>query len=167
MHIRETPSFSLPSEPVASLALILAVLAFVESVLAGNLGDISPSSMRGGASASLHDYVARAAILQSAQGQWMLVSAGKALTYGALVMYSYLVGPREQGVANVIPAQRNAGRWGIGLLNNRVTFTAAFMEMLFWGYLWTVLQEEGRELAVKIQKLREEARDTGDGDSLR
>lgn len=167
MRIRETASFSSPSELLATLALTLAVLAVVESAFAASLGGIGSSSKSGGAVQSLQAFAERAAILHSVQGQWMLISTIKALVYGLLVMYSYLTTPREQGMGYVPSLEKNAGRqWGLGLLNNRITFVAAFTEMLFWGYIWTTLKEEERELATRIKKRREEESEKGEDVAL-
>ena len=165
MHIRETPTFSLPSEPLAALALILAVLAFVESVFAGTLAAASTSAKKGGEAAqSLQAFAEKAAVLHNAQAQWMMISSAKALGFGLLVMYSYLTTGRGEGVRYVVPLGLGTGRWGLGMLNNRVAFVGAFAEMLFWGYLWTNLKDEERELASRIKVKREEIREKGDGD---
>lgn len=160
MHIHETPTFSLPSEPLAALALILAVLALVESAFAGNLISIKKAE----AGQSVQAFTERAAVLHNAQGQWMVVSTTKALVFGVLVMYSYLTSSREQGMGYIIPVDRSAGPLGLSFLNNRVTFVGAFVEMLFWGYLWTNLKDEGRGLAARIKVKREELRESGDQD---
>jgi Increased loss of mitochondrial DNA protein 1 len=94
----------------------------------------------------------------------MMIATAKSLAFGLLVMYSYLTSPREQGMGYIVPVEKNAGSLGLGQLNNRVTFMGAFMEMLFWGYLWTTLKEERRELATRIKGRREEAREKGDED---
>ena len=44
---------------------------------------------------------------------------------------------------------------GLGLLANGAVFTACLADMLFWGYVWTNLKEEGRELAQGIAQRRE------------
>jgi hypothetical protein len=44
---------------------------------------------------------------------------------------------------------------GVVLLANRVTFTAGLADMLFWGYLWTVLKDEGREIGGLLARRRE------------
>lgn len=160
MHIRETPSFSHPSEPVAALALALAVLAIVESVFAGSLA----SRKKAEAGQSVQAFAEKAAILHNTQGQWMTVSTAKALLFGILVMYSYLTTPREEGMGYIVPVDRSAGRFGLGMLNNRVAFVGSFAEMLFWGYLWTTLKDEVRELAGRIKVKREEIREKGDED---
>lgn len=42
------------------------------------------------------------------------------------------------------------GAGGVGLLVNRVVFAGIFLEMLFWGYIYSTLREESRELAVEF-----------------
>lgn len=175
MHIRDTPSFSLPSEPLAGLALVLAVLAVVEGVFAGGLatGQTNPSSAKsrdaadmnvvgGGGGVSIQAFAERAAVLHSVQGGWVTVSTIQALAFGLLVMYSYLTSPREQGMGYVVQVERGGGL--LGMLNNRVIFVGVFAEMLFWGHLWTVLKEEARELAGRIAARREEGRQRGEED---
>ena len=41
------------------------------------------------------------------------------------------------------------------LLSNDVVLTGAMTEMLFWGYTWTVLREEQRQMARLVAGLRE------------
>ncbi|ERF69842.1 hypothetical protein EPUS_09058 [Endocarpon pusillum Z07020] len=159
MHIRETPSFSQPSEPVAALALMLAVLAVVESTFAGGL---SVSTTKKADGQSVQAFAEKAAILHHAQGLWMVVSTVKTLVFGVLVMGSYLGTAREAGIGYVVPGDRGLGWFGLRMLNNRVTFVGAFAEMLFWGYLWTALKDEGRELAGRIKVKREEIQEKGD-----
>lgn len=43
----------------------------------------------------------------------------------------------------------------IGMLANRVTFTFALTDMLFWGYLWSALREEAREVLQTLARLSE------------
>lgn len=40
------------------------------------------------------------------------------------------------------------------LLANRVTFTVGLTNMLFWGYLWTTLKDEGREIGKLLARRR-------------
>jgi Increased loss of mitochondrial DNA protein 1 len=159
MHIRDTPSFSLPSEPLAALALVLAVLGIVEAVFAGSLAGANTSSKK---EEDIQAFAERAAVLHNAQGQWMTTSTLKSLMFGLLVMYSYLTTKREQGMGYVVPVERGAGLFGFGMLNNRVMFLGAFAEMLFWGYLWTTLKDERKDLAKGIRKRREEGREKGE-----
>lgn len=53
----------------------------------------------------------------------------------------------EVGIENIFE-----GVAGLGLLVNRVVFAGAFVEMLFWGYIYSTLREESRELAVEFAK---------------
>ncbi len=90
----------------------------------------------------------------------MMVATVKTLGFGLVVMGSYLSREGEgMQVDNGGP-----GWWGLGMLNNRVTFVGAFVEMLFWGYLWTTLKDEGRDLAGRIKVKREEIQEKGDAD---
>jgi len=43
---------------------------------------------------------------------------------------------------------------GLLRLANRVTFTAGLADMFFWGYLWTVLKEEAREVGRLLARRR-------------
>jgi Increased loss of mitochondrial DNA protein 1 len=160
MHISETTSFSLPSEPLGSLALILAVLAIVESVFAANLGSVSKRE----AGQSIQAFAEKAAILHNAQGQWMTISTTKTLLFGLLVLYSYLTTSSEQGMGYIVPVDKSAGPLGLGMLNNRVAFVGTFVEMLFWGYLWTTLKDEVRQLGASIKAKRDEMRENGEED---
>ena len=41
------------------------------------------------------------------------------------------------------------------MLANQIVFSASLMDMLFWGYLWTVIRDERREVLGRVQMLRE------------
>jgi Increased loss of mitochondrial DNA protein 1 len=161
MHIKDTRSFSLASEPLAALALLLTVLAVVESVFAGSLVGLGSFAKRGDSGRSIQAFAEKAAILHNVQGQWMMISTAKTLVFGLLVMYSYLTSRRGQGMGYIIPPESNAGGLGLSMLNNRVVFVSMFTEMMFWGYLWTVLKEEKKDLASGIKVRKEEEREKG------
>jgi len=57
--------------------------------------------------------------------------------------------------AESFASQGNSFLTAFNLLPNRVTFSAALMDMLFWGYLWTVLKDEGREVGKALARRRE------------
>ncbi|RMZ80442.1 hypothetical protein DV737_g3001, partial [Chaetothyriales sp. CBS 132003] len=42
------------------------------------------------------------------------------------------------------------------VLGNQVVFSVALVDMLFWGYLWTVIREERREVVQRVQQIRAE-----------
>lgn len=183
MHIRDTPSFSSPSEPLAGLALLAAVLALIEGVFAAGLGAV-PTSLRPAAgsrreigaadggvsegrvasSSDIRSFAEKVAVLHAMQGRWMAISMIQCLGFGLLVMVSYLTSPREQVMGYVVPVERGQGWLGLGMLNNRVVFVGALVEMLFWGYLWTVLKEEAGDLARMIKLKRGEGREKGNDD---
>lgn len=89
---------------------------------------------------------------------------GQGAGVGGLVLYSYLATPRVRHVGYMAPVDISAGVLGLGMLNNRITFVGAFTEMLFWGYLWTTLKDEVRDLAARIKVKREDMREKGELD---
>lgn len=192
MHIRDptgsfTPTASASTEPLAALGLVVAVLALTQFVLAGDLSDTvtAPTTLAGGRntkSSSVGQARSgtidirmkgggtalgeRAAVLHSALSSWMTVSSLQVLVMGALVGYSYMASPGANDSwhpATAVQRSKKSAWTGVGLLVNRVVFAGAFLEMLFWGYLWTALKEESRELAVAVQKNRELQREKEEG----
>jgi hypothetical protein len=196
MHIRDTAAFSTASEPLACLALVLAVSAIIEALFVdgligigvnrstssakSNTGTTSTSSDSDGvpgdgaalSETGIQAFAERAAILHHAQGQWMSLSTLKTLLYGLTAIFFYLASQRTAAAASPPPSfvgstfasdldqsspAGRAGVWaGLQLLNNRVTFVGALTEMFFAGYLYTVLKEERKELAVRITARRRE-----------
>src|SRR3954462_8349592 len=67
MHIRPSPSFSVPSEPLASLALVVALTAVLEMVFAGSLASVNAKSKEGRGV-----FAEQAAVLRNAQESWMV-----------------------------------------------------------------------------------------------
>jgi hypothetical protein len=166
MHIREPNSkwTSTPSEPVAALGLMLALAALTQAFFASGLVGVEISHAATATTAKgktntntkaeageLGEKVYR---LRYAQNQWMGLAAVRVLLMGLLVMWMYLFQGERRG--GYMRTSAKMGGSGFALLANRAVFTAAMMDMLFWGYLWTNIREEGRELAVAVSRLNDQ-----------
>ena len=92
--------------------------------------------------------------LRYAQNQWMGLAAVRVLLMGLLVMWMYLFQGERRG--GYMRTSAKMGSSGFTLLANRAVFTAAMVDMLFWGYLWTNIREEGRELAMAVSRLSDQ-----------
>jgi hypothetical protein len=159
MHIREPLStwVSSPSEPVAAAALILALAALMQGFFASGLVGVEVEGKgKGKGKAEAGELGEKVYRLRYAQTQWMGMAGIRVLFMGLLVMWTYVFqGNRNDEGSSYGGRKMNAGG-GFTLLANRAVFSAAMMDMLFWGYLWTNVREEGRELAVAVSRLREE-----------
>lgn len=151
MHIRPPPpSFSIPSEPLASAALTLVLAALSQLFFVGGLASIDANNNNNKENAGA--LAEQAAVLRASQASWMSLAATRVFVTGGLAMWIYLL-KSERGM--IIDTDTIGGVKGMGLLANSVVFTAALAEMLFWGYVWTVLKEEGNGLAKTIMQGRE------------
>ena len=188
MHIRSSPSSTSPSsilqksrgnlgaggfdsvtDPIAALALVLAVMGIAEGIWAGGLEsgsqdldfDGSDAKARGArmvtaprkAGAVGEALAVRLAML----GQWSVLATVKSLGFGAWVVYAYLSSMgRLEREANGQEEVRRAGiGGGVDALNNRLVFAAAFVEMMFWGFVWRGIKKERGELLARVVKARE------------
>jgi hypothetical protein len=155
MHIRPPPSsFSVPSEPVAAAALALALAALSELFFVGGLASIDTNSKRGAAkeTAGAGALAEQVAVQRASQGSWMSLAVTRVFVMGGLAMWIYLI-KSDRGM--IIDTNTVGGVQGMGLLANSIIFTAAMGEVLFWGYVWTVLKEEGSGLAKTVMQGRE------------
>ena len=166
MHIREPNSkwTNTPSEPIAALGLMLALAALTQAFFASGLVGVEISHAAATATAKgktnntakaeageLGEKVYR---LRYAQNQWMALAAVRVLLMGLLVMWMYLFQGERRG--GDMKTSAKMGSSGFALLANRAVFTAAMVDMLFWGYLWTNIREEGRELAMAVSRLSDQ-----------
>lgn len=166
-------------ELLALLALGVVVYALVQAVFAGGLGtgvlssrSSSSSSSRGSGRGNKKEAEDRRLgeeihTLHSAQTAWMTLAGLRVVAMGALVGWMYIFhSDRIYGSSSrtTTSSTSSRNRTGLSLLANQVTFTAAMMDMLFWGYLWTVLREEAREVAGKVAWRREEEKDREGGE---
>lgn len=78
----------------------------------------------------------------TAQSRWLTLAGLHVVGSALLVFWIYAF--HSHSHANAVAGE--AMFPGLLRLANRVTFTAGLADMLFWGYLWTVLKEEGREV---------------------
>lgn len=152
MHIREVSAkwTSTASEPVAALGLLLAMTSITHMFFASGLAgvDVNPKGKQ--EMGELGEKVYR---LRYAQTQWMGLAGVRVLLMGVLVGYTYVFEGSRGGYMSSFKSGKMSG---ISLLANRAVFSASMMDMLFWGYLWTNVREEGRDLAISVSKLREE-----------
>lgn len=157
MHIREPLSTwtTTPSEPIAAVGLVLALAALTQAFFASGLVGVQmegngKGKAKGKAEAGeLGEKVYR---LRYAQNQWMGLAGVRVLVMGLLVMWTYVFQGQRSGASSYA----KVGMGGLPLLANRAVFSAAMMDMLFWGYLWTNVREEGRELAMAVSRLRDQ-----------
>ncbi|OCT46001.1 hypothetical protein CLCR_00508 [Cladophialophora carrionii] len=171
-------------ELCALLAVILVGYAVTIFLFAGDLTlpstappSSSSSSSRGGggkassgsgasvtrAAASSSRYGEQVHTLLTAQSRWLSLAGLHVLGSSGLVAWIYLFHSQAHLYSPATTGQSlpSSSLSGFGLLANRVTFTAALVDMLFWGYLWTVLKDEGREVAKALAR-RREFEDDGD-----
>ena len=87
--------------------------------------------------------------LVTAQDLFLIVGAIHVFVMGNLVVWTYLT---KESVA--VDARGPHLSWWT-LMANQTNFVLALTDMLFWGYLYTVLKEERREILVMAQARRE------------
>ena len=176
-----TPSIA-THELLAVLALALGAVATTQLLFAGSLGvpvtltftQKSPASGGGGeawknqlpslAAGGNAGAVSRArrgedlAVLSAAQNTHMGLAFVRVLVQGALVAWIYVAHGRRGDVGGRPSWLADGGDvGGVGAaLGNQVVFTVALGDMLFWGYLWTVIREERREVFKGVEKWRAE-----------
>jgi hypothetical protein len=152
MHVRPPPpSFATPSEPLAAAALTLALAALTQLFFVGGLAAVD-TRRKGGETAGAGSLAEQVAVQRASQGAWMSLAATRVFVMGALAMWIYLVKSdrRDTIVPNTV-----SGVKGTGLLANSLVFTAAMSEMLFWGYVWTVLADERSGLGKTVMQGRQ------------
>ncbi|OAL23647.1 hypothetical protein AYO22_06224 [Fonsecaea multimorphosa] len=171
-------------ELFALLGLVVLVYAVTQFLFAGDLSMLqgttttttttttSSSSSRHSGTTARHDdpaakspsrYAEELHTLLTAQSRWLTLSAIHVLASSTLVFWIYMF--HSHSASSTTSAAADAESWpssllpGLDLLANRVVFTVGLADMLFWGYLWTVLKEEGREVANALARRRREAED--------
>ncbi|EXJ65482.1 hypothetical protein A1O7_01823 [Cladophialophora yegresii CBS 114405] len=151
-------------ELCALLAVVLVGYAVMIFLFAGDLtlpslslsssassGKVSSPSSGPATTSSPRRYGEEVHTLLTAQSRWLSLAGLHVLASSGLVAWIYLF-HSQAGTNRSVPSSSLSG---FPLLANRVTFTAALMDMLFWGYLWTVLKDEGREVAKALARRRE------------
>jgi hypothetical protein len=153
----QSGSTSSERELMALLALLLVVYAGTMFLFAGDLtmlplpveGKAGSGSASGATSSR---YGEELHTLLTAQAGWLAVAGIHVLGSSILVAWIYLFHSHSRSAtAQSLPSESLSG---LSLLANRVTFTVALVDMLFWGYLWTVLKEEGREVGRALARRR-------------
>ncbi|KAI1613927.1 hypothetical protein EDD36DRAFT_210299 [Exophiala viscosa] len=143
-------------ELFALLALVLLVYAIGQFLFAGDLAVVlasssptpaqgkpsSPSKSSSRLGEELHT-------LLSAQSRWLTLAGLHVLGAALFVFWIYAFH------SHALFGSDNAIFPSALRLANRVTFTAGLADMLFWGYLWTVLKEEGRWVGSMLARRRE------------
>jgi len=153
MHIRPPPpSFSVPSEAIAAAAFALALAAVSQLFFVSGLGSIDTNSGKAKESGGTGTIGEQVAVQRASQSSWMSLAATRVFVMGGLAMWIYLM---KSNSGTVIDSATVGGVKGLGLLANSAVFTAAMGEMLFWGYVWTVLKEERSGLAKTVMQGRE------------
>lgn len=169
-------------ELYALLALLVVVYAVTQFIFAGDLTLLaSPSSgsstsnksnpsskssssknQSSSSSSSSSRYGEELHTLYTAQSRWLTLAGVRVLGSSGLVFWIYMF--HSHGKSSLGFSGGEVARQGIALLANRVTFTLALSDMLFWGYLWTVLKDEGRQVAVGVARRREEEEERDEKD---
>ncbi|EXJ96116.1 hypothetical protein A1O1_01242 [Capronia coronata CBS 617.96] len=162
-------------ELFALLALMFVVYAVTQFLFAGDLSlasvgfasasssSSSSSSKRdntntnsSSSSASSSRLAEELSTIYNAQSRWLTLTGLHVLGSAVLAVWIYVFYSTSAAQSqSQLQASVAASFLGLARLANRATFTAAFLDMLFWGYLWTVLKEEGREVAKALARRRE------------
>lgn len=162
-------------ELLALLALVVAGYAFMQFVFAGDLALLAmpssssssstpnkssssssaspskPQQQPSSSSTMSSRYGEELHTLFAAQSRWLTFSGLRMLGSAALAAWIYVF----HSHGNAFPTVSSAVAGGPVLLANRVTFTVALCDMLFWGYFWTSVKEETRLVAQNVARLRE------------
>ena len=166
-------------ELFALLALVVAVYALLQLVFAGDLAVLPPppttTTQSPPSSSSIVSknqqrqrqrqqqssrYAEELHTLFTAQSRWLTLSGVRMLGSAALVAWIYVFHSHRAALTSSSSSSAAAAvTAGFSLLTTRVTFTVALFDMLFWGYLWTVLKDEGRQVAANVAKWRGDAED--------
>jgi uncharacterized membrane protein len=127
-------------------------------VLAGDLVGFTTSSDGQREARSKERWGEETHTLLSAQARWLTLSGLHVLGSAVTVVWIYLFHSHRAAAQTPVgkATMNDMGlRESFSLLANGVTFTAALMNMLFWGYLWSVIRDEGREVAEAVMRRRE------------
>ncbi|KIV77580.1 hypothetical protein PV11_09369 [Exophiala sideris] len=143
-------------ELLALLALVLIVYAIGQFLFAGDLAVVLPSSAPTQSNPQSRSPTKSSSrlgeelyTLLNAQSRWLTLAGLHVLGSALFVFWIYAFH------SHAIFGTDNAIFPSALRLANRVTFTAGLADMLFWGYLWTVLKEEGREVGSMLARRRE------------
>jgi uncharacterized membrane protein len=165
--LMQPPSRAQPSAPAvlgteserelfALLALVLIIYAVGQFLFAGELTVFIPQSSPGQSSSTKSGSASKSSrlgeelhTLLSAQSRWLTLAGLHVLASALFVFWIYMFHSHAQSGSD------NAIFPVLLRLANRVTFTAGLADMLFWGYLWTVLKEEGREVGKMLARRRQ------------
>ncbi|KAK6376593.1 hypothetical protein LTS17_007188 [Exophiala oligosperma] len=79
--------------------------------------------------------------------RWLTLAGLHVVGSSALVFWIYMF---HSGVTSTTSENYTIS----DLLANRVTFTVGLANMLFWGYLWTTVKDEGREVGKLLARRR-------------
>ncbi|KAJ9606174.1 hypothetical protein H2200_009135 [Cladophialophora chaetospira] len=149
------------SELCALLALALVIYAGMVFLFAGDLSLLPASIPSDGKTAEARSsarYAEELHTLLTAQSRWLTLAGLHVMGSSTVVMWIYLFHSHSSTGQSVLSSNLS----GFGLLSNRVTFTAALADMLFWGYLWTVVKDEGREVGKALASRRQVEEDDAD-----
>ncbi|KAJ6044610.1 hypothetical protein N7499_007112 [Penicillium canescens] len=161
------PSLSSPQQsPFTFCAVLLFVEALIDLVLLSNLpfhealdqalpyirplrnGNLPAEDLQ--VLQSLPEYITKS--LTVYWSVWIGVAACRFFVYAGLALFIYT--GRGEILASSYTSAATLG--GLDRLKNRVVFTFAFVEMMFWFWIFTTLREERQE---RLTKLLEDTRD--------
>ena len=143
-------------EVLAVVALVLAVSAVSQLIFAGGL--TSPAALQNQRSTTNTGNKARLGeevhTTISSQSSHLSLAVVHVFASGVLVAWIYLFHSSRNMLLGAATTSRTVSGSLGALLGNQVVFSAALMDMLFWGYLWTVIREERREVLTAVQGMR-------------
>lgn len=93
-------------------------------------------------------------VITAAQGIWQVLCAFNVVVSSGLVAWIYLL--KTERRETVLGSGSKFTGEGLDVLANSVVFTFGLSNMLFWGYIFTVIKEERREVLLVLQKRQEE-----------
>lgn len=141
------------SEVLAIVAIILAASAVMQLIFAGGL--TPPAALPGGRSSTNAGNKARLGeevhTTVSSQSCHLSLAVAHVFASGMLAAWIYLFHSSRNILLSASRSSRTASGSLGALLGNQVVFSTALMDMLFWGYLWTVIREERREVLTAVQ----------------
>ena len=153
MHLPLTTADDSLLEPSAALALCAIVLTGAAAHQLIFSLPLSPLGETGEKNEGV--FAAKVAALNDTITNWMIASGIRTLGNGAAIIAIYLSTLSRRSQAEELDLELPQGM--LGFLCNRVVFTACMTDMLFWGWLYTTLKDEGRDLARSVQAWRERA----------
>ena len=134
-------------EVLGLAAVLFAALGIYELIMAGGLSIPTITQSRSNSEGKASKVGEEVYATLSSQSTHLNIAFLHVIASGALVAWIYVF-HSNRNFTSVAPAP------GLGaLLGNQVIFSSGLIDTLFWGYLWTVIREERREMIQKMQSI--------------